>query len=239
MTAVGAHELLTTRLCVTAGCTNDAVAGLEHCRRHASVADLRQQREAYERETVADAANGHTAAVRQETGAKPRGYWTRERIITAYLASVARGVEPGWSTWERAGDDHPAAVSAMKRFGSFDALRAAAEAAGQGSGREPTEPEEQSAPPVPSEARHLAHSAVLEASPGPELAEPGSRPDEPSADLAVPESEFYSKSEAPALTGDFAHDAQRVRAEALRLREHAAALDVIATGIEMLAETVE
>lgn len=41
-----------------------------------------------------------------------------------------------------------------------------------------------------------------------------------------------------ALTGDFTRDAQRVRDEAAKLRAQAGALDVIATGIDLLAETV-
>jgi hypothetical protein len=54
-------------------------------------------------------------------GKRPRGYWTRERIIEAIKAwAREHGEPPGYNDWERGGSlDHPVSVTVAKKCGSW------------------------------------------------------------------------------------------------------------------------
>lgn len=280
MTAVSAHELTRTRDCVTPGCPEIALAGMEHCRRHAPVAALRAQREQREaleamdngepqasatQRLVAQAEsdrNGHRAEKPPAPARTRRPKWHSGQVVAAIKRwTAARGAPPTAEEWRIAGSWWPCYTTTVKVMGSWSEAMAAAgvkarprggtkrdfkslsdsstpndESNGDGnknvnistpeisvdtpSGPEPLAPaitlvDPSPASDVPSEAASPTPAAVT-------TAEPGSSP-EP----------FRL-----ALTGDFHRDAERVRAEAHKLRRQADALDVIATGIDDLADTI-
>lgn len=170
---VSAHELLVTRDCRRIGCTQEAEAGIDYCRDHAPVAELR--------------ANGNE----RPPSFNGRLAWTRASIVAAMQRWAAeRGSPPssgsGPMSWAKSGEWWPSVATVIYHFGTWrDAVLAAgltplgdtlAEA--RRSGREPSASEKRS--PATSPA---ADTAVDRESPGPVGAGPGSRPDDPSSEV--------------------------------------------------------
>ncbi len=243
---VSVQAMTETLDCVTPLCVDAALPGLQHCRRHAPVAQLAAQR-----------ANGYQA----QPEPRPLGArWTDEDILDAIRHwATEHGQPPTANHWRNRHNGYPSLSVVTGHFGSW---ATAIERAGfprpvrglHRQGQAPKAPEKLTPSPVVRQAASTAAAAVGEESPEPVAAELGARPDEPGAALEVVQETGLDHSgsipEPPgttngaafslhlALTGDFTRDAQNVRAEALKLRAQAEALDVIAVGIDKLQETI-
>lgn len=138
VTAISAQELVSAD-CVTPLCVDTALKGSLHCRRHASIAELRALH--------GDVQNGLTALQAMDAGlpqpvevpapatsparvpkARRSEPWTPAEIIAAIQKWAADhdGEPPTADEWEYADDDHPNYGIVRRRLGSFpEALKQA------------------------------------------------------------------------------------------------------------------
>lgn len=198
-------QLEGTRDCVTPLCVDEALPGMDHCRRHAPIRDLR-----------IGSANSHTPV----------------------LTPLEEEAVPEVQTCKIPGCDQP---SMWKRgmYAHMCVRHADEKRSGRAAAAQEAKPEEE-LPAAPA----VAPPVVRELEPA--GTDDGAESDSSAVELAARPDDHFP--ETPdngggfslqlALTGDFARDAVRVRSEASKLRSQAQALDVIATGIDKLAETI-
>lgn len=173
--------------CGAPGCEKVPRSGASFCRAHTPIAELRHERDglaALERMDAGEPQNGtppvavgqrekaparmaepetEDTKVDTQKAVKPRGYWTRDRIIESLQRWHAEhGKPPGQKDWQRSGDYWPSQTNVAKVFGTWGTAVVAAGYTPGGGGRRPVLAERE---PKADETKTSSPDAEPEVSP--------------------------------------------------------------------------